>query len=65
MYRLAGYTLKDGNGDFLPHLLKNRAVALDFARQNHMPESAITQVFSFEKPEYKEPVEQKENDGTA
>jgi hypothetical protein len=62
---MSGYTLKDGNGDFIPQLFKNRAMALDVARQNHLPESAITQLFSFEKPEYKEPAEQKEDDGTA
>jgi hypothetical protein len=68
---MAGYTLKDGNGDFIPQLFKNRAMALEVARQNHLPESAITQLFSFER--YRPPaprgpevnVEQKEDDGTA
>jgi hypothetical protein len=67
---MAGYTLKDGNGDFIPQLFKNRAMALEVARQNHLPESAITQLFSFERyrppaPTQPELDEQKEDDGTA
>jgi hypothetical protein len=62
---MAGYTLRDGNGDFVPQLFKTRAQAVEVQRQNNLPDSAVVQLFSFEKLEYKEPVEQKENDGTA
>ena len=65
MYKFAGYGLKDNNGDLVPQMFKNKAQAIEVARQNHFPESAITQLFVFEKLEYKEPVEMKEDDGTA
>jgi hypothetical protein len=65
MYKFAGYGLKDSNGDMVPQLFKNRGLVDGVRQQNGLPESAIVQLFTFEKLEYKEPIETKEDDGTA
>ena len=65
MYKFAGYGLRDTNGDLVPQLFKNREVANAVKLQNHLGDDAVVQLFIFEKLEYKESVEQKEDDGTA
>ena len=57
MIKFAGYTVKDANGDFVPHLFIRRQLAIDFCGQHSIPIDNIVQLLWNQPVVYVEPKE--------
>lgn len=57
MIKFAGYTVKDSNGDFVPHLFLRKQLAIDFCGQHSIPIDNIVQLLWNQSVVYVEPKE--------
>lgn len=55
MIKFAGYTVKDSNGDFVPHLFLRKQLAIDFCGQHNIPIDNIVQLLWNQPVAYVEP----------
>ena len=65
MYKFAGYGIRTPDGELQPHLIKTRGLAEDARLQNRLAPDALVQLYFFDKLPYVEPIEMKEDNGTA
>ena len=55
MIKFAGYTVKDANGDFVPHLFLRKQNAVDFCTQHSIHSDNIVQLLWNQQVAYVEP----------
>jgi hypothetical protein len=57
MIKFAGYTVRNHQGDLVPHLFIRRQLAIDFCTQNSIPIDNIVQLLWNQPVVYVEPKE--------